>query len=306
MKILVFGAGVIGTVYAGRLIAAGHEVTLLARGQRLTDLQTFGLVLEDAESGERSELPAAAVSTPDAAECYDVVLVAVRSEQLSSTLPILTAMTDGSDVVFFGNTQGRSADLVHQLGRRAMFGFPAAGGTQEGHVVRYVLINQQKTVLEEATGESSARARTLKRTLEGAGFSVAISAHIDKWLLAHAAFVVPIAFALYGHDTNALRLAADRSGVCTIVRATREGFRALRAAGNAEIPTNLRILYLWMPQTFAVRYWQKVLRTPRGELWFAAHSRAAPEEMRSLANDLLAEVRRSGRAAPTLERLLLV
>jgi len=271
-------------------------VTLLARGQRLIELQSFGLVLEDAESGERMELPVAAVSTPDATECYDVVLVAVRSEQLSSTLPMLTAMTDGSDVVFFGNTQGRSAQLVHELGSRAMFGFPAAGGTQEGHVVRYVLISQQKTMLGEASGEPSARARTLQRTLEGAGFSVAISPHLDRWLLAHAAFVVPIAFALYGHDTNALRLAADRSGVRTMVRATREGFRALRAAGNAAIPTNLRILYLWMPETFAARYWQKVLRTPRGELWFAAHSRAAPEEMRSLADNLLAEVPRTGRA----------
>lgn len=301
---LVLGAGVIGSVYAGKLIEAGHDVTMLARGHRLSELQRVGLLLENAESGERNEFPVAAVSEPDAARPYDVVLVPVRSGQIQSTLPILVAMTDGSDVVFFGNTGTRGAELVRPLGRRAMFGFPAVGGTREGHLVKYALISQQKTMLGEFSGEFSPRAHRLEAVLKGAGFSVAISAHIEKWLMAHAAFVVPIAFALYGHDTDASRLAADAGGVRTMVQATREGFRGLRTAGNTEVPLNLRALYLWMPESFAVRYWRKVLSSPRGELWFAAHSRSATEEMRSLADDLLAEVRRTGRAAPALERLL--
>lgn len=34
MRILVLGAGVIGSVYASKLLAAGHDVVLLARGRR--------------------------------------------------------------------------------------------------------------------------------------------------------------------------------------------------------------------------------------------------------------------------------
>ncbi len=45
MKTLVMGTGVIGSVYAGHLGQAGHEVTLLARGSRLDDLTRGGLVL---------------------------------------------------------------------------------------------------------------------------------------------------------------------------------------------------------------------------------------------------------------------
>lgn len=45
MRILVFGAGVIGSVYAVKLLQAGHEVVMLARGRRLSDLLTHGLVL---------------------------------------------------------------------------------------------------------------------------------------------------------------------------------------------------------------------------------------------------------------------
>ncbi len=51
MKILVYGAGVIGTLYAARLQESGQQVTLLARGQRLADVRRHGLTLEDVASG---------------------------------------------------------------------------------------------------------------------------------------------------------------------------------------------------------------------------------------------------------------
>ena len=73
---------------------------------------------------------------------------------------------------------------------------------------------------------------------------------MDGWLLGHATFVVPIAFALYRVDTNASRLAADRDTLRLMVRATRQAFKALQTSGNAEIPANLRTFtsgYSWNP-----------------------------------------------------------
>ena len=82
MKIVVVGPGVIGSIYGGLLARSGHDVTLIARGQRLADLRAHGLVLEDADSGHRTEisLPVLAELSPD--DHYDLVLVTVRSEQL--------------------------------------------------------------------------------------------------------------------------------------------------------------------------------------------------------------------------------
>ena len=45
MNILVYGAGVIGSVYAARLQQAGYTVTLLARGQRAVSLRMQGILL---------------------------------------------------------------------------------------------------------------------------------------------------------------------------------------------------------------------------------------------------------------------
>jgi 2-dehydropantoate 2-reductase len=53
-RVLVLGAGVVGSAYAGRLLQAGHHVVMLARGQRLADLRAHGLVLEDAQSNHRT------------------------------------------------------------------------------------------------------------------------------------------------------------------------------------------------------------------------------------------------------------
>ncbi len=303
MRILVLGTGVIGSVYAGKLLEAGHEVVLLARGSRLADLQSHGLLLEDAESGKRTAQPVVVISELAPDDHFDLVLVPVRSEQLASTLAVLTAMKGGSDVLFFGNTGNRGAELAAALGERALFGFPAAGGTRDGPTIKYVLIRQQKTMLGEPDGTTTPRIRRLQRVFDGAGFQTLISADIHAWLLGHAAFVVPIAFALYRVGIDAPRLAADPATMRLMVLATREAFTALHAAGNEEIPTNLRALYR-LPTVLVIAYWRRVLNGARGELWFGAHSRAAPEEMHALARDLQEAMRHTGRLTPNLERLL--
>ncbi len=102
-----------------------------------------------------------------------------------------------------------------------------------------------------------------------AGFAAKISANIDGWMFGHTAFVVPIGFALYRLGGNPTALSADPTTLRLMVRATREAFEAL---DDPEIPANLRWLYVRMPTAFAVRYWRRVLASPRGELWFGAHS----------------------------------
>jgi 2-dehydropantoate 2-reductase len=301
MKILVFGAGVIGSVYGGALARSGHSVTMLARGHRLTDLRSHGLVLEEAESGRREVLAVGVVDVvpPDAP--YDLVLVAVRADQLSAALPALSRLP--GDVLFFGNTAGRSQALVDALGPQAFFGFPAAGGVRDGCAVRYALVGQQRTMLGEVSAPSSRRVEAVRAAFEAAGFRTTVSSDIEGWLLGHAAFVGPVGLALLGAGSDPGRLAADPSAVRTMVRATRQAFRALGAAGQVQVPRNLAVLYR-LPTPFVVSYWRRVFRGPRGELWFAAHTRSAPEEMRALAEEVQAAVRRTGHSAPDLDALL--
>jgi 2-dehydropantoate 2-reductase len=304
VRILVAGAGVIGSVYGGKLLQAGHEVVMLARGERLVDLQREGLVLEEAGSGQRIVLPVGVVASTGPEDRYDLVMAPLQRDQMPGILPMLSDLRRSPDVLFFGNAVGLTASLNQALGRPAMFGFPGAGGIRDGAVIRYVLIPRQKTMLGAPDDRASTRARHLQAVFGEAGLPTTISGNVEEWLTAHCAFIVPIAFALYRCDTDASRLADDPSGLLLMVRASRQAFRALRATGNAEVPMNLRVLYLRMPSAFAVGYWRRVLAGPRGELWFAGHSRAAREEMTSLAAQLLATVHRTGRPSRDLDALL--
>jgi 2-dehydropantoate 2-reductase len=301
MRILVVGAGVIGSVYAARLLEAGHTVTVCARGRRLAQLRDGGLILQDAETGRRAAHKVDAVATPDGVAC-DLALVAVCRDQMVSTLPLLANMD--ADVMYFGNAAGLTQTLAGAIGKRTLFGFPAAGGVREDAVVRFVVIRAQKTMVADSDQLRSARIRNVAQMFESAGFPTTISIDPEGWLTAHAAFVVPIQLALCRVDVQPHRLAADQALLTTMVRATRQAFRALQAVDNTEIPRNLRALYLLMPERFAAWYWRNTLASTRGELWFAAHTRAAPEELASLAGALCAAVDASGRRAPDLEALL--
>jgi 2-dehydropantoate 2-reductase len=162
VNILIYGVGVIGTLYAARLRESGHRVTVLARGARLGDIRNYGLVVEDVISGRRSitQVDIAESLNPD--DRYDAVLVAVRRDQLDSVLQDLATNRRIPTILFMLNNPNGSRHLVKILGgERVLLGFPGAGGTRDGHIVRYALIAQQPTTMGEMGGRRNARLRVL-------------------------------------------------------------------------------------------------------------------------------------------------
>ena len=94
MKILVYGAGVIGTLYAARLQEGGHRVTVVARGPRLADIRHYGLALEDIVSNGRSTTQVDTTERLGPDDQYDIALIAVRRTKwlaLCQSSPQITA-----------------------------------------------------------------------------------------------------------------------------------------------------------------------------------------------------------------------
>lgn len=111
MDILVYGAGVIGSVYAARLQQAGYNVSLLARGQRAVSLRTHGIQLENASTGKKTTTQVAVVEQLAPTDKYDVVIVTVRLDQLHSILPVLAANHENSHTALSAQQSGWPAAI---------------------------------------------------------------------------------------------------------------------------------------------------------------------------------------------------
>lgn len=102
MKILVYGAGVLGCNLARNLLRTGKDVTLLARGNWAAEIKQNGLQIKDKFSLRTSvsRIPVVTELAPDA--MYDVIFVVLRYTQLDSALDTLRANRT-KNIVFVGN-----------------------------------------------------------------------------------------------------------------------------------------------------------------------------------------------------------
>jgi 2-dehydropantoate 2-reductase len=104
MRYVVLGAGAIGGVAGGRLFAAGHDVTLVARRAHLDAIRRHGLRIES--PGGTEVLPVPAVGDPGEMDWAPgaVVLMAVKSHQTDAALSALAeAAPPGTPVVCLQN-----------------------------------------------------------------------------------------------------------------------------------------------------------------------------------------------------------
>jgi 2-dehydropantoate 2-reductase len=303
MKILIYGAGVLGSLYAAKLQAAGQEVWLLARGQRLADLQENGLILEDENTGQRTTTHLHFVDNLAPEDRYDLALVIMRKNQVNAILPALAENRRIPNVLFMVNNAAGSEAWTQALGgERVLLGFPGAGGAREGAVVRYAIARSQPTSLGELDGQTTPRLLEIAGMFEAAGFPVALQTNMDAWLKTHVALVSPVANALYMAGGDNYRLAHTRDGLVLLVRAVREGFNVLRALGIPVTPAPLQAL-AWIPEPLLVAGLQRWLATRSAELMLARHANAARDEMQQLADEFRALAERAHLSTPAISCL---
>ena len=292
MRLLIFGAGVLGSFYAVKLLAAGHAVTVLARGRRAAQLRADGLVVQ--EYGRNClRAPVSVIESLDSESSYDHVLVLVRNDQVESVLPSLAANTATPSLVFMFNNLGGPQRLVDVLGPdRVVLGFPGAAGERaaDGSVVATVLPALiQKTTIGEIDGRLTPRIRALAAALKDAGFATAISSRMDAWLKTHVALVSPIADAFYAAGGDLRSLANSKPRVIAMLRSIRRALLALRAQGIPVTPARMRSFEL-LPEWLLVVACRWALSTSYADLIVARHATVAREEMAALSEQLRALV----------------
>jgi ketopantoate reductase len=230
--------------------AAGHSVSVLSHPPRTDNVRTRALIARDARTGSRAETRARVVPTA-AAGSFDLVVTAVRSDQLAPACAQLAALTGVPTVLFFGNNPGGRSAIPADIPGDVRLGFPGVGGVLRDGVAEYVRIKRQPTALPAT---SDPRLADMERALRQREFSVQRVTDMDGWLGYHAAFVACVTAALYRCGTAAAVLAADRQTLTLMCAAVTEAFAALRKTEVAGLPRNLAILHSPLLKPAAIRY----------------------------------------------------
>ncbi len=134
MKVLVFGAGVIGTMHAWAFQTAGHDVSLLVRpGQENRWADGVPLRILDGRRGRNEEAKVLyrpnVVTSFGSDDGYDLIVDAVRYTQAESALPELVA-NRGKALILFFHQSWRGLDVIDRALTKEQYvlGMPLAGG----------------------------------------------------------------------------------------------------------------------------------------------------------------------------------
>ena len=302
MKVLVIGAGVIGSFNAARLKDAGNDVTLLARGRRLADLREHGVELEDVRTGRRTTTRVPLVDRIEPANVYDLAIVIVRRNQIASVLPMLAA-TRIASVLFLGNNAAGPREMIDALGRdRVLIGIVNAGGYREGNVVHYLSWKRLSLQLSELDERRTPRTDAIVALFRSAGLRARAAHDIDAKLRTHAAGLPAIAGAVYRAGGDIRRAAHMPEIVTLFVRAQREALHALRMDGTPLRPAVTKT-FEWLPVGILSFAWRRFLDSKLAVVGGERHILAAPDEMKELADEFRALFRRTNVPSPASDVL---
>jgi 2-dehydropantoate 2-reductase len=285
VKLLVYGAGVLGSLFATRMHEAGHDVSLLARGERLAALRRHGVQLAEGDGPVVRRVPVPVVEHP--AGGYDLTAVFVRTHQVDAVLESLAGLE--GDVLFLLNWAAGAAPLGAVLGHeRVLLGFGTAGGTMDGDVVRYrpanLLTRRFPMPVGEPDGRTTPRLERIVRALRTTGINAKAEPRVDAWLKTHAAFEVPLGQAVHAAGGPGA-LADDPDAVRGMIRSMRRNLAALPAP---PVPLGFAALRT-LPEGLLVAVLRRFLRSPTAEYsGLSSFSPATTAELERLAEQMRA------------------
>lgn len=299
MKILVFGAGVLGCNLANDLFHAGKDVKLLARGAWGEEIQKNGLKIKSifAPWATVSHIPVVTELKPE--DSYDVIFVVVRYTQIESVIDTLRA-SRAKNIVFVGNNV-RVAEVAALLPEKnVLFAFSLSAGHREDD--RVVSMDLKKITIGQLRDAPSNKV-LIDEIFAGMKFKVVYEPNMGDYLLCHAAFVLPVAFACFKADGNLKKFKGNTDYLNRLIDANIEGYRAIQNAGHEILPKADKDFESAAYRKTCLRFFKLMCATPLGKICASDHAMNAVEEMNALDRDIKKFFENTGAEHPTWQAL---
>ncbi|MFT2693615.1 ketopantoate reductase family protein [Clavibacter zhangzhiyongii] len=307
MKILMFGRGVIATIYGQVLQEGGHEVEFLVRPGRAAEYGDE--VRTDVMDARRSPLGRrvrGAVTTRlredlGSADGFDLVVLSVGHHRLEEAAAYLAPRIGDATVLVFGNVWDEPLAAIAPLpADQVVFGFPQAGGGFGPDGVLHGALF--RSIVVDASGRAAGRRGQLVRAaFRRAGIGTREEEDMRGWLLLHFAM-----------DAGMFAQARAAGGLARMVgdpRALREAFLASRellpvlAARDVDLRRHVAAAVPWrLPGLTGWMLAAATVLVPIARVSLAAHTDPDAAEHRAVLDDARSAARQLGIATPRLAR----
>ncbi len=194
-KIVIAGAGAVGSYYGGLLALEGHDVHFLARGDHLWAMRQKGLRIQDTFRGLDQTFPVRAVEGDSFKwhwEAADLVLLTSKTQDIHSVLDQISPIV-GPNTLLLSLQNGIESELMMsaRFGDACILGglcYISAQMPAPGFIHQTI---EGKILFGELTSHESLRTQKLAAIFSDAGIVSEISSNIKKDLWEKFAWNVP-------------------------------------------------------------------------------------------------------------------
>ncbi|WEK61012.1 MAG: 2-dehydropantoate 2-reductase N-terminal domain-containing protein [Candidatus Microbacterium colombiense] len=309
MRILMFGRGVISTIYGQALHEAGHDVEFYIRpGRAAVYGDEVRLDLIDARRSPlgtrvRSSAPVRFRETLDPGDGFDLVIVSVAHHRLAAATTFLGPRVGDATVLVFGNVWDEPAAATASLpAAQVMFGFPqAGGGFGDDDVLHGALM--RGVILGMSGASPTARERDVQTAFRSADLTVRVERDMRGWLFLH--FAADVGMHAQGHRHGGLaRMIGHRPALRDALLTARELLPILTARGVDLARHRRAMLPYRMPTATSAAMAWATRRFSIARASLAAHTDPDADEPRAVLHDATREARRLGVPTPRLDAAL--
>lgn len=291
MRILIYGVGVIGSLYAALFAEAGYDTSIYARGKRLEFLKKNGLLYKKKQNIKRAEIKILG-ELPDN-DIYDFILLTVRENQLYEALSELKNNKSDTIVTMVNSLDSyeKWEDIVGT--GRILPAFPGAGGSINDDGILDASLSPriiQPTTFAEISGNKSERTKQFSKILKCAHVPYQEVKDMHIWQLCHLAMVVPIADAYYEADCPE-RVGRDWKIMKKTAERLKRNFIFLRKQEGKLSPWKMNI-FRFLPLPFLTIMLAITFESSFGDKFMYQHAVKAPDEMRELHKQFYDYVKR--------------
>jgi 2-dehydropantoate 2-reductase len=239
MKILIYGAGVLGSYLAHALIRGGNNVTMLARGRRLDELRNNGNVLRHYFQLRTTADQVNVIRELQPEDVYDLIFVVMKYPDFQAVLPALAA-NHSRHVVIVGNNASphEMRDYLQAnspVQKKIAFAFIAGGGWKEtGRVVSLHGPKGQMTI--GGLGEELDWRAVIDQAFTDVKFKLSYYNDMEEWLKSHFMLILPLNSIAAAYNGDLRKAAKDSRLLNQVMDAIDEGHQVLEKLGYTVTP----------------------------------------------------------------------